>query len=65
MCGHFDILQLEVWEELDLEALEVDLKTVLEQGIRSLAVVLLHAYMSELHKCPRARLTLLVYCVCF
>ena len=37
-------LQLEVWEALDEEKLRKDLKKVYGKGIRSLAVVLMHAY---------------------
>uniref|UniRef100_A0A8D3BLT0 5-oxoprolinase, ATP-hydrolysing n=1 Tax=Scophthalmus maximus TaxID=52904 RepID=A0A8D3BLT0_SCOMX len=35
---------LEVWQELDLECVEKDLRGVLSRGITSLAVLLLHSY---------------------
>lgn len=35
---------LEVWRELDLDKVEVDLSGVLSRGITSLAVLLLHSY---------------------
>lgn len=35
---------LEVWRELDLDKVEVDLRGVLSRGITSLAVLLLHSY---------------------
>lgn len=37
---------LEVWQELDLECVEKDLRGVLSRGITSLAVLLLHSYTS-------------------
>lgn len=36
--------RLEVWTPPDLVRLEADLRRVLSQGIRSLAVVLMHSY---------------------
>lgn len=37
--------QVEVWQTVDKEKLRRDLQAVLDKGIRSLAVVLLHSYM--------------------
>lgn len=37
---------LEVWQEVDLESVEKDLKGVLSRGITSVAVLLLHSYTS-------------------
>lgn len=37
---------LEVWQELDLERVEKELRGVLSRGITSLAVLLLHSYTS-------------------
>ena len=37
-------LQLHVWQSLDREKLKRDLQQLLDQGIRSLAVVLMHSY---------------------
>ena len=42
-CGIFS-LQLHVWQSLDREKLKRDLQQLLDQGIRSLAVVLMHSY---------------------
>ncbi|KAM9774573.1 5-oxoprolinase [Syngnathus typhle] len=41
---------LEVWQELDLERVEKDLKGVLSRGITSLAVLLLHSYTWSDHE---------------
>ena len=41
----FFCLQLHVWQSLEEEKLKGDLQQLLDQGIRSLAVVLMHSYM--------------------
>ncbi|XP_072524072.1 5-oxoprolinase [Salminus brasiliensis] len=41
---------LEVWQELDLQCVERDLKAVLSRGITSLAVLLLHSYIWPAHE---------------
>ncbi|CAL8292881.1 unnamed protein product [Lota lota] len=41
---------LEVWRELDLKSVEKDLKGVLDRGITSLAVLLLHSYTWSAHE---------------
>ncbi len=40
---------LEVWQELDLQLVEQDLRRVQTKGISSLAVLLLHSYTCVLH----------------
>ena len=40
----FPLLQLHVWQKLNKVQLRKDLQTVLDNGIRSLAVVLMHSY---------------------
>lgn len=42
--------KLHVWETLDVEQLKSDLQAVLDQGIRSLAVVLMHSYTFPDHE---------------
>ena len=37
-------LQLEIQERIDKEKLRADLQVILDKGIKSLAVVLMHAY---------------------
>ena len=44
MLWNFLSLQLHVWQSLDREKLKRDLQQLLDQGIRSLAVVLMHSY---------------------
>lgn len=38
------VLQLEIWEKVNTEKLREDLQKLLDKGIQSLAVVLLHSY---------------------
>ena len=42
--------QLEVWEELNKSKLRKDLERVYNRGVRSLAVVLMHAYTFTDHE---------------
>ena len=44
LLWNFLSLQLHVWQSLDREKLKRDLQQLLDQGIRSLAVVLMHSY---------------------
>ncbi|XP_077982211.1 5-oxoprolinase-like isoform X2 [Glandiceps talaboti] len=43
--------KLEVWQAVDKEQLRKDLQKVLDKGIKSLAVVLLHSYTFDGHEC--------------
>ena len=45
-CEHSSccLVQLEEWQAVNEDKLRADLQKVLQQGIRSLAVVLMHAY---------------------
>lgn len=45
----------EVWEELDLDELEGQLKQLLDRGIESVAVSLLHSYVNGDHELETAR----------
>ena len=38
------MVQVEIWKKVNREKLERDLRQVYNKGIRSLAVVLMHAY---------------------
>ncbi|XP_068721716.1 5-oxoprolinase-like isoform X1 [Montipora capricornis] len=42
--------KLEEWEPLDKDQLRIDLQRVLDKGIKSLAVVLMHSYMYNVHE---------------
>ncbi|XP_041376521.1 5-oxoprolinase-like [Gigantopelta aegis] len=42
--------KLEVWQPIDLTKLREDLKSVLNKGIKSLAVVLMHSYTFDHHE---------------
>lgn len=42
--------QLEEWEPLDKDHLRIGLQRVLDKGIKSLAVVLMHSYMYDVHE---------------
>ncbi|KAL9974393.1 hypothetical protein ACROYT_G011417 [Oculina patagonica] len=42
--------KLEEWEAMDKEQLRKDLQRVLDKGIKSLAVVLMHSYMYDVHE---------------
>ncbi|CAH3017311.1 unnamed protein product [Porites evermanni] len=42
--------KLEEWEPLDKQQLRKDLQRVLDKGIKSLAVVLMHSYMYDVHE---------------
>ena len=44
------IRQVEIWQDLNMEKLRQDLQTLLDKGIRSLAVVLMHAYTFTKHE---------------
>lgn len=43
-CSLLVVLQLEIWEKVNTEKLREDLQKLLDKGIQSLAVVLLHSY---------------------
>ena len=42
---HLILLQVEIWQTVDRDQLRQDLQLVLDKGIHSLAVTLLHSYM--------------------
>ena len=42
---HLILLQVEIWQTVDRDQLRQDLQLVLDKGICSLAVTLLHSYM--------------------